>query len=306
MGPFLFPHFLFAKMNVEPQASAVFSKADSPRPAVYKLSIREFSKSDADAKLDFLKSCGFTSTERKDTGKVVVYKNSPTGQTFHYNSFDGEYLYHNPKVGGLTVSERSDTGRLRPVADKYLMGFLGDDGKNFFPVNKEARYRAFQHGPDTVPTLYQLAFRYVRVLDGRPIKGVSNHIIIRIGEGGRLAELIMTDKKMEKGYDINTKIKNSAMNKYLQNFIEGEKYKKDFEYEDNPIKYTVVEKACESYFAVAEGSGEYLRPHMSFWVVDTMADGHAPRHEFHLPVDGASVVTDSKDDLIEYKRPSKP
>lgn len=302
----LFPHFLFAKMKIDSQPSAVFLKDDSPRPAVYKISIREFSKTDAEAKLSFLKSCGFSYTDKNDTGKVSVYKNSSTGQTFHYNSLDGEYLYQNLKIGGLTKSERTDTGCLRPAADRYLIGFLGEDSKNFCPVNKEARYRAFQHGPDTVPTLYQLGFRYVRVLDGRQIKGVSNHIIIRIGEGSQLAELIMTDKKIEKVYDINTKIKNSVMTKYLKDYVEGEKYKKDFGDSDNPIKSTVVKKACESYFAVSSGSTEYLRPHMSFLVVDTMTNGDAPRHEFHLPVDGSSIPDNASEDIIEYKKHSKP
>ena len=116
----------------------------------------------------------------------------------------------------------------------------------------------------------------------------------------------MTDKKIEKAYDINTKIKNSAMNKYLKDYIEGEKYKENFEDDYNPIKGTVVKIACESYFAVSDGFTKYLRPHMSFFVVDTMTNGHAQLHEFHLPVDGSWAPSNANEDIIEYEKHSKP
>ncbi len=87
---------------------------------------------------------------------------------------------------------------MRSKADEYLMGLLGEDGKNFKLNDIKLRYEGSRKTKDDMPILYHKAFRYVRILDGRLVKGRTNHTIIRIGRDYQLAQFQINDNKIEK------------------------------------------------------------------------------------------------------------
>jgi hypothetical protein len=68
------PQLIFADMKIVENAGDVFSKNNPIRPAIYKITEREFSKSDAAVKLKFLKTQGFTYTLKNDTGRLWSIK----------------------------------------------------------------------------------------------------------------------------------------------------------------------------------------------------------------------------------------
>jgi hypothetical protein len=297
--------FIFADMKIKENAAAIFSMNNSIRPSIYKITPREFSKSDVMGKLKFLQSLGFSYTTKNDTGKACIYKNESTDQYLSYTPKNSEYDYFNPKIDGFTEKDRADTNRMHSKADQYLMGLLGDDGKNFQLSDMRLRYMASSNGQDSFPTLCNKTFRYVRILDGRQVKGVTSHIIIRLGQDCRLAQFQINDNKLEKVRDLDQQIKNSAMIKYLGKHVASKKYTSTSDGREIPIKNTVINKGFESYLAKKHGSDEYLEPCMGFWAIDTLPNGTAFEREFHLTVDAANITNKTNDDFIEYETHSK-
>jgi hypothetical protein len=300
----LIPNVVFADMKIQANASTIFSVDNPIRPAVYKISQREFSKSDALAKLDYLKSLGFSYSKKQDTGKTAIYKNESSGQYLSYSPYNSEYFYYDPKMGRFTEKDRADTNQIRSMADKYLKGLLGEDSKNFRLQDKRLRYMAGRG--DTMPKLCNVTFRYVRVLDGRLITGRTNHIMIRLGQDCQLSQFQINDNNFEKVRDLDMKIKNSAMPKYLADHVSSKEYSSaPYNGIEHPIKNTSIIKGREAYYEQKIGESDYLEPCISFSSTDTLLDGSAIDREFRLTVDAAKIPNITEKEFIDYEARSK-
>jgi photosystem II stability/assembly factor-like uncharacterized protein len=203
----------------------------------------------------------------------VEYKNDSTGQILTYHPEKGEYFYNNPKIDGFSDNDRTDTNQMRITSDQYLIGLMGNDGKNFQFSHKLLTYMARPNLNNGKPILAYTGFQYLRVLDGRLIKGLTNRVIIRVGENCRLAHFQINDKKLEKIRDLDKTIKNSVMINHLGNHIVSKNYTVDPDGKDIPIKNTLVKRGWESYFPKHHGNEQYLEPCMSFFSVDTLTNG---------------------------------
>jgi hypothetical protein len=298
MGFWLIPLCVFSEIKTDPSVAAVFSKG-TVRPAIYKIAARDFSQSDALAKLNYLKSLNFSYTVKNDTGKAAFYKNELTGQILSYSPDKSEYRYQDPGVSGFTVTETIDTAKLHIVADGHLRNLMGIDSSNFKFTNNEFEY-IMEKGKDNTPRLNSLTYRYIRVLDGRPVKGISCQAFITLGNNGKLSRFKSNNPTIEKASVLSRQIKNAAMNKYLQNYLAGKKYTEDPNGNVIPINNTMISKSWETYFAKDQGGIQYLVPHMSFFTVDSLTDGTTMRREFHIPVDADQVENVDPNDAINY------
>lgn len=301
----LVPFVSYAELQIDQKANVIFSKSDQVNQlAIYKISPRSYSEADAQIKLDWLKSQGFIWTSKVDSGNFILYKNESTDQYMAYIPEKSEYRYKNKKIGGLTDSDLADTNHLQAIANNYLLHFLGEDANNYFLSNKEYEWTVIRKN-DYSPRLHTLTFRYVRVLDGRQIKGTTSQALITIGQGGILAFLSINNPKLEKVSNLARKIKNSAMENYLRTYIATKKYTTTPDGNDIPIKDTRIVKAWESYFVQNRGKNLFLIPHMSFFSIDSLTDGTAIQREFHISADASMVENTEPNDIIMDGKSSK-
>jgi len=203
----------------------------------------------------------------------------------------------------LNDEDLADTGRVRLFADQYFKKLMGNESKHFRFTNNEFISMA---SVNEEPRLFSIAYRYIRVLDGRDVKGMTSQVIIEIGQNCKIRRFTINDQKLEKVGYIDKKIKNTAMKKYLEDHIDSEKYKRKLDgIVDVPIKSTDVMRGWESYFFKQYGNDKYLEPHMSFFTIDTFEDGDTLRRVVHLPVDAAKIPNKKDEDILEYELHTK-
>ncbi|MBN1576433.1 MAG: hypothetical protein JW913_07775 [Chitinispirillaceae bacterium] len=296
---FLIPYSISAEITVKKESEKIFVKSDNNRPSIYKISPRAFSESDASEKLRFLETQGFNPISRKETDKAIIYGNEITGQYFDYNIERSEYHYQNRKLLGLTDEDLADTGSIRSVADHYLEKLAGEECGYYRFTEKNCIWMT---AVNEEPRLFTVSYRYVRVLDGRDVRGVTSRIKIEIGQNRKIKYFSIISPKLEKVGKIDKKMKNSAMKKYLKEYIKSEKYTKRWDGVNIPIKSTCVKRGWESYFSDDE---KYLEPCMSFFNIDTLDNGLTKGREIHIPVDVAKIPNTNEEDVFEYERHAK-
>jgi hypothetical protein len=298
-GLLMLPLGLCAEIILHQAAATALSSESSIQPAVYKIFQRNFSNFDAQNKINFLKTQGFDHTHKIDTGGFVVFKNEIPRNVLVYIPQKSQYYYNNPQIGGLTDSDCADTTRLRSSADRFLQELMGEDAKNYSLSNQELTFKTQR---DSAPRLFQIGFRYVRVMDCRRIEGMACHAIIEIGRDCKLAKFTINNPRLEKVKDVDRKIKNSSMSNFLKKYIENRIFHKKGDGKDIAIKNTYVTKSWESYFIYKNNFPDHLIPHMSFLTTDSLSDGTAKRRQINLPTDASIIPNLAGNDIIEFKK----
>jgi hypothetical protein len=287
-----------ATVNVSAKARSYLDNAKNVRPALYEIQSKIFTAGEVQAHLDCMTSRGFSWNINETVNGSVMYRNETRGQ----------YLIHDPKTSGCSFWNREvppldrntavDTTALQAKADGFLQDFLGADAANFKFVNKE--YQFGGTAADPAKRVEYLAFRYVRVLDGRLVLDNTCQARITVGDKGAISRFDIRTPRLVKSKDLTKELKAGSIGAYLTNKINSDKYSHTPDGETIAWKSVNVVDGTASYFSEIRGSKRYLIPSSTFYAINQFQDDKTIGSTINISMDGESIPNVKDEDVIDY------
>jgi hypothetical protein len=299
---------LFASMNLSAQVKVDFDTVnnkkqltDMPIPSkIYLVQTAPFNENDIARRVSVLKN-ETSFNEEKTDNKSVKYFNRAQRTSFVYDKTLNRCIYNNRSVKPLVDGAFTDAKKYRKNAEMYLNDFMGSKCKDYKFINNSYDEFIMRNNP-TVKNIAYITYRYVPIVDGVPVLGVTSQVKVTIGEDGKLAKFQSNEPLLEEYGNIKTKVKKSAIKKIIDKKVNSD----DFLPETQDGVKLKVEKITAkewtgSYFEIDKAGNRLLYPHVSVYAKSYLKSNQynleSVKSNFNVSMNGSDWKDLDKDEL---------
>lgn len=272
---------------------------------VYKVTRKAFNKARIEQKVESMRLKGFEPTSEDETDEHILFRNEELGQHLYYDKNKNATRYRNKQIEylGLSKDDSKAEKKLDKLAAKHLHDILKEEKTKYKLMNKEYEFYAFRG--DAVERVGTITYRFVRVLDKRPVLGNTSHVRITLGKDGKVRLFQINNPRIEKWKPLNKKVKSSSLEKCLKKRVNSDKYGKLQNGDKVKVKKTRALKSTESYVCETRSNQRFLVPHISFYTENQIEGQRNVNGRIHISMDGESNVDVDENDVIDLRNERK-
>lgn len=242
---------------------------------IYAVEVAPFDEKDLSRRAQALGIAASFDVKTADNERAK-YVNDRDQVTLVYEKQQNRCVYSNLSVGPMKDGTKDDAAKYRKAAEQYLAAILGEKSRNYQFISNsydevvekdgEAKYIAF------------ITYRFVPVVDGVPVLGLTANAKVTLGENGKLVRFRSNEPSLREYGTVKTRVNGNAIRKVLEKKVNSADYLPPTQDGVQLKADKVVAKGwTAAYFEIAKAGKRLLYPHVS-----VSAENHLAANEYKL------------------------